>query len=134
MLPGVGLLTFGCVLRRLYGRYFPAYFGPVALRAVQGALANNPANGPRWRNLWRYTDYLGGPVLSGPPPAVQPVWTGGPDPAAAQAGPLTIDAHLRDPQFHVAPGDTVYPPPGRHSEFWKVEEFQRAVGFVAGQI
>lgn len=128
----VALLTFGCVLRRLYGRYFPAYFGPRALGLVgtalgatgEGAEAERTA---RWRNLWRWTDYLGGPVTHGPPPAVQPVWTGKDDPA-------TVDVHLRDPAFDVAPGDTVLPAPGRHSDFCKVPEFQRAVCAVARQI
>ncbi|MGH8859999.1 MAG: hypothetical protein ACRDVG_01985 [Jatrophihabitantaceae bacterium] len=135
LLREVGLLTFGCVLRRLYGRYFPAYFGPHALLAVRSALATSPSD-QRWRNLWRYTDYLGGPVMSGPPPTVAAVWTAGgsADPAAAEAGAVKIDAHLRDPQFGIAPGDTVYPPPGRHSDFWKVPEFQQAIRFLASRI
>jgi hypothetical protein len=134
-MPEVGLLTFGCVLRRLYGRYFPAYFGPQALAEVRDALAT-PSGGQRWRNLWRYTDYLGGPVMSGPPPRVESPWTvcHGGDPAAAQPGPVRIDAHLRDPEFGRAPGDTVFPPPGRHSSFWRVAEFQQAVVFVAGLV
>lgn len=51
----VGLLTYGSPLERLYGRYFPAYFGPAALGSLHGELH-------AWRNLWRRTDPIGGPV------------------------------------------------------------------------
>ncbi|MFJ6633523.1 hypothetical protein ACIQMR_19365 [Streptomyces sp. NPDC091376] len=51
----VALLTYGSPLERLYGRWFPAYFGPAQLRALDGELHC-------WRNLWRHTDPIGGPV------------------------------------------------------------------------
>ncbi|MEV6785830.1 hypothetical protein AB0M96_26030, partial [Streptomyces sp. NPDC051098] len=51
----VALLTYGSPLERLYGRWFPAYFGPTALRELRGEL-------DCWRNLWRITDPIGGPV------------------------------------------------------------------------
>lgn len=51
----VALLTYGSPLERLYGRWFPAYFGAVPLRALQRELHC-------WRNLWRHTDPIGGPV------------------------------------------------------------------------
>ncbi|MGK5533360.1 hypothetical protein [Streptomyces sp. URMC 129] len=51
----IGLLTHGSPLARLYGRWFPAYFGPRALAALHRDM-------PRWRNLWRDTDPIGGPV------------------------------------------------------------------------
>jgi hypothetical protein len=51
----VALLTYGSPLERLYGRWFPAYFGPQALRDLHGELR-------AWRNLWRATDPIGGPV------------------------------------------------------------------------
>ena len=38
VLHGLGFLTFGCVLRRLYGRYFPVYFGPDRLAQLQTIL------------------------------------------------------------------------------------------------
>ncbi len=135
-LPRVGLLTFGCVLRRLYGRFFPVYFGPASLATLHEALADGGGEAHRWRNLWRYTDYLGGPVMSGPPPEVAAAWTvdSGGDPAAEQSGPVKVDAHLRDPEFAIRPGGTVYPSPGRHSDFSKVPEFQAAVTFLADRI
>ncbi|MEV1047878.1 hypothetical protein [Streptomyces sp. NPDC049916] len=51
----VALLTYGSPLERLYGRWFPAYFGPGPLRGLHRSVH-------RWRNLWRTTDPIGGPV------------------------------------------------------------------------
>lgn len=51
----VALLTYGSPLERLYGRWFPAYFGPRALAALHRDVAC-------WRNLHRRTDPIGGPV------------------------------------------------------------------------
>jgi hypothetical protein len=136
IVPKLALLTFGCVLRRLYGRFFPAYFGSAALGAVNEAFApaaDAPVQTTRWRNLWRYTDYLGGPVTVGPPPAAQPRWHAvlPTDPASDGLGGLHIDAHLVDPPFDPRPGSTDVPRPRRHSDFWKDPEFQRAVSFLA---
>ncbi|MGW2287609.1 hypothetical protein [Streptomyces phaeochromogenes] len=51
----VQLLTYGSPLERIYGRWFPAYFGPGALHALHREV-------DAWRNLWRFTDPIGGPV------------------------------------------------------------------------
>ncbi|MGW8764075.1 hypothetical protein ACWGN5_16385 [Streptomyces sp. NPDC055815] len=51
----VALLTYGSPLERLYGRWFPAYFGPEALRALNRTVHC-------WSNLHRATDPIGGPV------------------------------------------------------------------------
>ncbi|MGW5002769.1 hypothetical protein ACWEP8_34510 [Streptomyces hydrogenans] len=51
----VALLTYGSPLERLYGRWFPAYFGPEALRGLHRAVHC-------WTNLHRATDPIGGPV------------------------------------------------------------------------
>ena len=51
----VTFLTYGSPLERIYGRWFPAYFGGHALDGLHHGLA-------RWRNLWRSTDPVGGPV------------------------------------------------------------------------
>ncbi|MET7286565.1 hypothetical protein [Streptomyces sp. NPDC005573] len=51
----VALLTYGSPLERLYGRWFPAHFGPAALTALHRDVAT-------WRNLYRPTDPIGGPV------------------------------------------------------------------------
>ncbi|MEU6818819.1 hypothetical protein [Streptomyces sp. NPDC046860] len=51
----VALLTYGSPLERLYGRWFPAHFGPTALAALHRDIGC-------WRNLHRRTDPIGGPV------------------------------------------------------------------------
>ncbi|WP_406398893.1 hypothetical protein OH805_07375 [Streptomyces sp. NBC_00879] len=51
----ISFLTYGSPLARIYGRYFPAYFGPSQLRMMEGELAI-------WRNLWRRTDPIGGQI------------------------------------------------------------------------
>ncbi|MFC9941789.1 hypothetical protein [Streptomyces pratensis] len=51
----VALLTYGSPIERLYGRWFPAYFGRVPLEGLQRSV-------DCWRNLWRATDPIGGPV------------------------------------------------------------------------
>ncbi|MDG9718382.1 hypothetical protein [Streptomyces sp. DH24] len=51
----VGLLTYGSPLERLYGRWFPAHFGPDALGSLHQEV-------DCWRNLYRVTDPIGGPV------------------------------------------------------------------------
>ncbi|MFJ2895573.1 hypothetical protein ACIO87_11875 [Streptomyces sp. NPDC087218] len=61
----VALLTYGSPIERLYGRWFPAYFGPVPLGALHRSVHC-------WRNLWRATDPIGGRVRldEGPGPEV----------------------------------------------------------------
>ncbi|MFJ9037384.1 hypothetical protein ACIRF8_12455 [Streptomyces sp. NPDC102406] len=51
----VGLLTYGSPLERLYGRWFPAHFGPAALASLHRQV-------DCWRNLHRRTDPIGGPI------------------------------------------------------------------------
>ncbi|MCX4759799.1 lipase family protein [Streptomyces sp. NBC_01275] len=51
----VALLTYGSPIERLYGRWFPAHFGPAALAALHQDI-------DCWRNLYRLTDPIGGPV------------------------------------------------------------------------
>nr|WP_320773310.1 hypothetical protein [Streptomyces sp. CRN 30] len=51
----VALLTYGSPVERLYGRWFPAHFGPAALAALHREI-------DCWRNLYRETDPIGGPM------------------------------------------------------------------------
>jgi hypothetical protein len=55
------------LLSRLYLRFFPAYFGPDALRAAYQRV------GGRWRNLYRDTDPIGAWALDPPTVADAPV-------------------------------------------------------------
>ncbi|WP_415952913.1 hypothetical protein [Streptomyces sp. KLOTTS4A1] len=51
----IGLLTYGSPLARLYGRWFPAHFGAAALTSLHREV-------DCWRNLYRITDPIGGPI------------------------------------------------------------------------
>ncbi|MFI2368116.1 hypothetical protein [Streptomyces sp. NPDC018833] len=84
----VALLTYGSPLERLYGRWFPAYFGSAALRELNSQI-------DCWRNLWRTTDPIGGPVLV-------PASNGHPD--------VDRDA-LKDPLVHGRSGRYPLPEP-----------------------
>ncbi len=55
-LRSIGLLTFGSPWHRLYAEFFPAYFSTRTDKALYDRL------GGRWRNLFRATDPIGGPV------------------------------------------------------------------------
>jgi hypothetical protein len=55
-LRSIGLLTFGSPWHRLYAEFFPAYFSSQTDKALYDRLAG------RWRNLFRATDPIGGPV------------------------------------------------------------------------
>ena len=64
----IALLTYGSPLERLYGRWFPAHFGPAALAGLHRDMAC-------WHNLYRRTDPIGGPVrlpADGQPPVDRP--------------------------------------------------------------
>ena len=57
-LGSVGLLTYGSQLQLLFARAFPAYVNIDTICWLYKKLAG------RWRNLYRDTDYMAGPVLS----------------------------------------------------------------------
>ncbi|HTJ34166.1 MAG TPA: hypothetical protein VL738_13135 [Dactylosporangium sp.] len=104
------LLTYGSPLRRLYARFFPAYLGDPMLEQVGAVLARprqEPGqHTPRWVNLWRDTDPIGGPVAS----------------------PTARDVRLVDPPgFGIAPGDTVFPKVDGHSGYQLRPEFGAVV-------
>jgi hypothetical protein len=94
------LVTYGSPLRRLYARFFPAYVNDTVLEQVGAVLAQPQAelgqHTPRWVNLWRDTDPIGGPVQT----------------ATAR------DVRFVDPPgFDVTPGDTVFPKVDGHSGY-----------------
>ncbi|WP_377272528.1 hypothetical protein [Peterkaempfera sp. SMS 1(5)a] len=90
----VSLLTYGSPLRRLYGRFFPAYMATEDLVRLRSHV-------PAWRNLYRCTDPIGGPVEVPPagseepvdaPPFTDPLSYGR---TPADPLPTQIDGHLR---------------------------------------
>ncbi|GAA4897590.1 hypothetical protein [Streptomonospora salina] len=102
----VVLLTHGSPLSRLYARYFPAYFGPLALSDLSG-------RAQRWRNLWRATDPIGGPVLADDEGRVR---------AAGYAEPLPDPRH-----YGVRPGEALYPPVLGHSYYTRDRLYAESV-------
>ena len=126
VLPQVAFLSFGCVLRRLYARYFPAYFSTAAIEEVQTLLTGSDRR-VRWLNLWRHSDYLGGQVTAGPPPAI----TAG---ESVQAPDPDIEVECIDPMWDRPPGDTQYPAASRHSNYWRDHRFAVAVRRLAAML
>ena len=97
----VDLLTHGSPVRRLYLRFFPAYFGPDALRAAYQQV------GGRWRNLYRDTDPIGAWALDPPTVADAP-----------------IDRRLIDPR-------TLADEIQGHSDYWTDAGYARALTELA---
>ena len=108
----VGLLTFGCPLRRLYARNFPAYFGLTTLEAVR---AREPG---RWINLWALTDPIGS-------------WVFADANTALADAPRTVDCRLRDVIGLDREPRGNYPPICGHSGFWTRPEYPAAVRLLA---
>ena len=93
----VALLTLACPARRLYGRAFPAFFGPKHLATLRSDLG-----GKRWKNAVRRSDFIGSWIK-------RDAVTGSTD---------GLDVWCRDP---VALVPDSYPTPGpihRHSAWW----------------
>jgi len=117
----LSLLTYGCPLRRLHARCFPAYFGPTTLCRLGifvrcGAQAKetpitaalNERRRWRWRNLYRPTDPIGGPVFVAR--RVQRI--------PPEAAPDDVDWNLRDPlDFDLRADNTSYEPARGHSDY-----------------
>jgi len=112
----VSLLTSGSPLGRTYARLYPAYLGPPTLVDLGERI------GWRWRNLWRDTDPIGGPIFADAPPVRV-------DPAAGD-----VDIRLRDPRsLTIDPADTVPPPIERHWPYHTQAAYQVAVAELAGR-
>jgi hypothetical protein len=91
----MSLLTLAAPIRRLYGRAFPAYFGPANLACVRRYLTSGGV--VRWRNLVRHSDYIGGWAF---------------DPVVDAADNLLVDRVIYDPP--TLWGDKDPSPPATH--------------------
>ena len=130
--------TYGNPLRRIYARFFPAYFGIEQLdrlgrllvtgsgdddRAMQQAAGLTRARtggtdsdaGERaawpWRSLQRPSDPIGGPVFVDAAPATAP------PPDGTEPLSRDVDVTLLDPTFHRSRGDRTWPAALGHSDY-----------------
>ncbi|MCW3841387.1 hypothetical protein ONA70_14900 [Micromonospora yasonensis] len=104
----IWFFSYGCQLTRLYGRVFPAYFGPDRLRTLARAMSW-PAGHVAWTNFWRDTDPLGWQVTAG-----------------------ERDVPVADPEaLHPTGGEVADPPIRNHSNYPDALEFTRERAVVA---
>lgn len=59
----VALVTFGAPLGKLYGPVFPAFFDAAGAATLRARLASPGEGLSGWRNFYRLTDPIGGPVF-----------------------------------------------------------------------
>ena len=119
----VAFLTFGCPLRKLYARNFPAYFGYKVLESLA------PKQDELWLNLWAATDPIGAWVFE-EGLTVEPS-----EPPLNSMATLprdVVDARLHD-VVELVPLPGADPPPiCGHSGFWTRQEYLDSVD-VLGQ-
>ncbi|WP_249999095.1 hypothetical protein [Actinoplanes sp. M2I2] len=123
----VALLTYGSPVHRLYGRFFPEYFGPTALHRAGSSLLGT-TDAPRetwpWRNLYRRSDPIGGEIFQRHP--AQALAPDAP-PSEVRAGDTNdVDRELIDPGFTRVPGDTCDPASCGHSNYYADPAFDAA--------
>ncbi|WP_405733987.1 hypothetical protein OG607_38725 [Streptomyces sp. NBC_01537] len=145
-LPRLALLTHGSQLMWAYPRLFPAYAGHRRLRELYEAGLDG-----RWRNLHRWTDPLGGPVLAAPTTGpVGPVlpesvpWQAIDGAQVNASTPVAGDGHwlrrlgpeiqLRDPAQVTAAADTPVSPLRGHSSYYADPAYDVVVTELLGLI
>ena len=150
------LVTYGSPLQRLNARYFPAYFGPDTPTAIGRALAGGApvaagaiaSEAERafwpWRNLYRSSDPIGGPVFR-PCSVTEACYPGPaagiPEPDAEPVEPAEpvkpgllavddVDWQLLDPMFPIPPGSTDFPATYGHSDYFLDAYYEQSIGVV----
>ena len=117
VLPSVALLTLASPAQRLYGRAFPAYYGPPQLTALADLLDANTTPGQplkegqppgRWKNLRRKSDYIGSWIFTEPRPRL----------SEADLRD-NVDQPCWDPVILVQDANPTPPPTHRHSQWWQ---------------
>ncbi len=132
-LAGVGLVTFGSQLQVLFARAFPAYVDLDTITGLEARLDR------RWRNLYRDTDPLAGPVLSWDHRSAEPQWPGRVDghpverrPGCLEYGPewRLLDPPVPDPALQ----DHPFAQLRRHGDYWTDPAWPSAVIDVAAPV
>lgn len=98
----VSLLLLAAPVRRLYGRAFPACFGPAALRRLEEHLTTESAQ-VRWRTLVRRSDYVGAGAF---------------DARTCPDDHAAVDRPILDPPALWPDSDPSPPPTHRHSDLF----------------
>ncbi len=116
MLHRCGLLSYGSPVTTLYGQAFPAYFGQQAVEDLRDRLISGRGG---WRNLYRLTDEIGGPVIGVGAPATD---LEVPDPA--EAAPSSFPLEPDDPE----PLRAVWADVAGHQIYREEVAYKQAVG------
>ncbi len=100
----VGFVTYGSPITTIFAVFFPAYFGTDEVARLRKGLAGPGKDLQRWRNFYRLTDPIGGPIFtSGADPGDQELPDPGDrvlaDPYDGPAGPRPAD----DPSARTRP-------------------------------
>jgi hypothetical protein len=107
------LVTVGSPLRALYARAFPRYFPVSDFDATRATL------GGRWRNLFRFTDYVGRAVFVSDEVAAAPSAPGGdqwiPDPESRGTPVHAHNDYWEDPRVRCEVRDIMAPAPAVES-------------------
>lgn len=122
----VALLTYGSPLRRIYSRFFPAFFGTAQLELLGHYLSQDQRNTHtaaadshlhrrcwRWRNLYRPSDMIGGPIFA--------------DYGHIDGPADDVDWWLLDPSLRWAEDDVCPPPINAHSGYPDDPQYETAL-------
>lgn len=96
----IALLTLAAPVHRLYGRAFPAFYGPKQLERLQKELTS-PDGTVRWRNAVRRSDYIGGWALD-----------------EHYSDTTVVDREIYDPPVLWDDADPTSPPAHLHSDWF----------------